>query len=138
MNKEKLKEFLDSKELQYLRDKYIEETGKDLIGFLQYLDQKRKELEDPVYKTEDGFEVKEGDIIYWIDNKKIFTHQLNQFVTNPKMFFKLKENAENYLIEHAEVLSLKDINNVDLATMENQILLSRATLKQKTREKLKL
>lgn len=142
MNKEKLKEFLDSKELWYFRNKYIEETGKELTGFLQYLDQKRKELEEPTYKTEDGFEVKDGDSVYYIflSNNSIYPLTYNALYASEYKAFKLKENAENYLVKNAEVLSYKDIQEYHdyyYANYQN-IKSTDDFLKQKIREKLKL
>lgn len=95
MNKEKLKELLSNPELEYFIDEF--DTGS--VGLLSdFIEQKRKELEEPVYKTEDGYEFKKGEVVYaWlIGTIEICSVEYDDkaFTKNDK-FFKLKENAEN-------------------------------------------
>jgi len=136
MNKEKLKELLDNTELVSMFHDFLKADG---LKFEDYIKSKRKELEEPTYKTEDGFEVKDGDFIFIPFDKRISEQKFNPNAKTFKMY-KLKENAEKYLIEHAEVLSYKDIQEYHdyyYANYQN-IKSTDDFLKQKIREKLKL
>lgn len=139
MNKEKLKELLDNTELVSMFHDFLKADG---LKFEDYIKSKRKELEEPTYKTEDGFEVKDGDSVYYIflSNNSIYPLTYNALYASEYKAFKLKENAENYLVKNAEVLSYKDIQEYHdyyYANYQN-IKSTDDFLKQKIREKLKL
>ncbi len=135
MNKEKLKELeiFDTIYSEYLK---TQSCYKNVSVFIE---QKRKELSEPVYKTEDGYEVKEGDEIFYVISPNHPQVLKRKFIHNEvhKQFFK-KENAENYFIENAEVLSYKDIVSIDTILVLNGFGLFKDKLKQKIREKLGL
>lgn len=133
MNKEKLKELLNNPELENFLSEHFRIT---VVDFNQFIEQKRKELSEPVYKTEDGYEAEKMDGVYIIGEKTISPAP---FVINaPYKQFKLKENAENYLIENAEVLSLNEhVQIVEEMNQQNRIDW-KEFFKQKIRQKLGL
>ncbi len=141
MDKEKLKELLENPELKDLVTDF--NCFKDK-SWNEFIERKKKQLEEPVYKTEDGYSVIEGYSVYHTILKDGYLSPLVKFAVNPKSDikqFRLKANAENYLIENAEVLSLIDINDCYLKCAPLDSLLHKKLedeLKQKIRQKLGL
>lgn len=96
---------------------------KDKIGGSGHYNHRLKNLKkakQPLFTTEDGVDIYEGDnIIYYIDTK-----YLNQGVKNSSayicstsqkgdyLFYKSKEKAEEYVFMNKPVLSLKDVASI--------------------------
>jgi hypothetical protein len=75
-----------------------------------------KHIKQPLFKTEDGVDIFEGDIIFGINNDwKVFSHytdlqnKVKSWGTKP--IFLTKEKAEEYILMNKPCLSLQDIKN---------------------------
>jgi hypothetical protein len=68
-------------------------------------------VKQPLFTTEDGVDVFEGDDFYTVDNWNIEKYKnyisINEYIHNLK--FSTKEKAEEYIIMNKKVLSLNDI-----------------------------
>jgi hypothetical protein len=129
MNKEKLKELLDSDVIALIGE-YM--NGDDEWNTL--IEKKRKELKEPVYKTEDGYEVKEGDVVYAVNIIQRAVLKNYYFIDNKnKTIFKLKENAENYLCFMSESLSINDV----ICELSSDLTYHKTTIESILKKKVK-
>jgi hypothetical protein len=89
-------------------------NGLDEFGrTLKYVEK----LKQPLFTTEDGIDIFEGDYYYPVEKLYYFLHekQTNNHCTNEEKFwiFSTKEKAEEYIFYNKPCLSLNDINNME-------------------------
>jgi len=131
MNKEKLIEILNSSDFDCLIRRLDHHIGTNAQTITI-------RIEPKTYKTEDGYEVKEGDLIYAVcENTNIIDHTDYMPEFRYKQFYK-HENAVNYLIENAEVLSYKELEKFINDNLFIIKIYEKERLKQKIRQKLGL
>lgn len=86
-----------------------------------------KHFQEPLFITEDGVDIYEGDTFYFVNNIENGVYMLNKDIaklnaSNSKkvkgiLDFSTKEAAEEYIVMNKPVLSLNDIKNYNNATV---------------------
>lgn len=96
-----------------------------------------KHIKQPLFTTEDGVEIFEGDTVYYIEtkdelelcfkvNKYIVLKYPGRFVSDKSLYsFSTKEKAEKWILMNKPLLSLQEIKDV----FEKDVLLTTPKLK---------
>lgn len=101
-----------------------------------------KQNKNPLFTTEDGKDIYEDDLFYWVSNQWIVKHsKAIEGITNSYneevgiKTFSTKEKASEYIFDNKPIFSLKEAtqffeNNREIDRIEKYIQLAKSKLKQ--------
>ena len=96
----------------YITSYYIEINGEQTT----FGNMKKYIVKQPLFKTEDGLDIFEGDDIYWINSNtlKLYEAKVSKNMTNASIFknFLTKEKAEEYIVMNKPCLSIVDLQKI--------------------------
>jgi len=102
-----------------------------------------KKAKTPLFTTEDGVDIFEGDLYWYVHSltfelRKMFNSNYNSdnlYSNKLLKFFSTKEAAEEYILMNKPCLSIKDIDSINTYTSE-RLQISRSVLKNLVKSKL--